>query len=134
MTQEEKNLLLHDLCGRLPYGVIVDNPNPAGGMWDEAISIDTSTKTVTLLYNGRVFSIDDIKPYLRPMSSMTEDEKLEMWGKFYEKDGHGFPDGIKESMAFDYVDWLNERHFDYRRLIPSGLAIEVTEENNPYKD
>lgn len=70
--------------------------------------------------------ITDMQTYLRPMSSMTEEEEKE----FQE---------IKLSYHFDedsYIlfDWLNKKMFDYRGLIPMGLAIEVTEENNPYKE
>ena len=128
MTTEEKLLLLKDLPARLPYGVIVDNPNPAGGMWDEVISIDTSTKTVTLLYNGRVFSIDIIKPYLRPMSSMTDDERNE----FRVAGGvmsHNLQNDSWAISAFtpEAYDWLNAHHFDYRELIEKGLALEAPE-------
>ena len=119
MTQEEKLLLLKDLCARLPYGVIVDNPNPAGGMWDEVINIDTSTKTVTLLYNGRVFGIDNIKPYLRPMSSMTEDEENEYMAiNCYE--------GLFPCNE-DALDYALEHHLDFRNLIEKGLALEAPE-------
>ena len=117
MTQEEKLQLLKDLCARLPYGVIVDNPNPAGDMWDEVINIDTSTKTVTLLYDGRVFSIEEVKPYLRSMSSMTEEEENEYRAiNCYEG---LFP---RNEEALDYV---LEHHFDYRGLIEKGLALEA---------
>jgi hypothetical protein len=123
MTQEEKLLLLKDLCARLPYGVIVDNPNPAGGMWDEVINIDTSTKTVTLLYNGRVFGIDNIKPYLRPMLSMTEDEENEYRAiNCYE--------GLFPRNE-DALDYALEHHLDFRNLIEKGLALEAPD--NMYK-
>jgi hypothetical protein len=130
MTQEEKQLLYKDLCARLPYGVIVDNPNPVGGIWDEVINIDTSMKTVTLLYGERVFSIDDVKPYLRPMESMTKEEKYiyrHMLGATLNSEG--------ESIMFAYVedfpaviDWLNAHHFDFRGLIEEGLALEAPDD------
>lgn len=137
MTQEEKNLLTKDLCARLPYGVIVDNPNPVGGMWDEVINIDTSTKTVILLYDGRVFSIDDVKPYLRPMSSMTEEERKELKnttcpnGTGYVNEKHlvcpvnHFGEQISFDFMADIVDWLVSHHFDFRGLIEKGLALEA---------
>ena len=112
MTEQDKQLLLKDLCARLPYGVIVDNPNPAGGMWDEVINIDTSTKTVTLLYDGRVFSIDELKPYLRPMSSMTEEERKEL--SYYEN-------------SVQITDFYYSHHIDCRFMIEKGLALEAKE-------
>lgn len=138
MTDEQKLLLMVDLCARLPYGVIVDNPNPAGGSWDEVINIETFTKTVTLLYNGRVFSIDDIKPYLRPMSSMTEEEKEELKQE-HSKDERLFAECLRnvangdDSMRGKVIphfaaDWCNKNHFDYRGLIPMGLALEAPED------
>ena len=70
------------------------------------------------------------KPYLRPMSSMTEEEKEEY---------HSIQSDIWKPCGTQYydnwrsIDWLNEHHFDYRNLIGKGLAIEVNESNNPYK-
>ena len=135
MKEQNKQLLLIDLCARLPYGVIVDNPNPVGGAWDEVINIDTSTKTVTLLYDGRVFSIDVIKPYLRPMSSMTEEEQAE-FVQFHCVTlcpvviNNCLTIGNESKM----IDWLLAHHFDYRidpstgkTLIESNLAIEAPE-------
>jgi hypothetical protein len=136
MTQEEKQLLLKDLCGRLPYGVKVKYL-----YWDEdkgceypvPMILDDINSDGYIRFHGDIADgegrgyILTYLPYLRPMSSMTEKEKFEIWGKFYEKDGRGFPDGIKESMVFDYVDWLNIRHFDFRGLIEKGLALEAPE-------
>ena len=116
MTQEEKQLLLVDLCARLPYGVVVKDRN----------GVHVLTRGNTEL------GTEYIKPYLRPMSSMTEEETDEfilisdtvLWL------------GDKRStciLSLEQMDWLNSHHFDYRGLIEKGLAIEVTEENNPYK-
>ena len=78
-----------------------------------------------------------IKPYLRPMSSMTEEEKKEYrktqitkWVKSVDCTNGGYYEHRDTLKTFD---WLNAHHFDYRGLIDKGLAIEVTEENNPYK-
>lgn len=71
-----------------------------------------------------MYTVEDIKPYLRLMSSMTEKEKSQY--NFYL---------TRIEFAYDaslLIDWLNSHHFDYRVLIKKGLAIEVTEENNPY--
>ena len=129
MEKEDKELLLKDLCARLSYGVILDNPNPCGEHWDELISIDVSNGTVTLLYDGRTYKVEKIKPYLRPMSSMTEEEKKEFeslgW-RVDELDGN-VPWNHNVYNVFEGVDWLNSHHFDYRGLIPIGLALEAKE-------
>ena len=76
--------------------------------------------------NG-LYDVDEVKPYLRPMSSMTEEEKEE-----YKKLQHCLNDTMLTISLLN--NWLNEHHFDYRGLIKKGLAIEVTKENNTYKD
>ena len=125
MTQEDKQLLLKDLCARLPYGVKIatrqynycDILTPKGIVGDKCHFNDNPR------YDGDR-SIDEIKPYLRPMSSMTEEEKELMKDSvicFNELEGN--------STLFDEIglDWLNANHFDYRGLIPMGLALEATE-------
>ena len=87
--------------------------------------------------------LSEIKPYLRPMSSMTEEEFLEYHNIKYNKVTYrdnwkridiGKFQNVGIIPIEEYLDWLNEHHFDYRGLIEKGLAIEVTEKNNPYKD
>ena len=123
MTQEEKDLLLKDLCARLPYGVKCH------------IKIkDGTTEMDDVVIPSTIEHLDiwDIKPYLRPMSSMTEEELKENW-TFMEKDGRGFPTDLVSVSQFsdgkfaEYLDWLNAHHFDYRGLIPKGLALEALE-------
>ena len=133
MTQEQKELLLKDLCARLPYGVLCDRL----GKSHKLLSIVPDKKYCLELYNGEYassfFTIDDVKPYLRPMSSMTEDElkKAHELGIFLTYIGDvilydGIDDvGAKEQL--EAIDWLNEHHFDYRRLIEKGLALEAPE-------
>lgn len=133
MTQEEKELLIKDLCARLSYGVILDNPNPCGEHWDELISIDVSKGTVTLLYDGRTYKVEKIKPYLRTMSSMTEEETKtykslqdSVYSYHYE-----FGDIVDDVLYFDNdvsLDYLNSIHVDYRGLIEKSLAIVAPEE------
>ena len=130
MTPEEKQLLLKDLCARLPYEVIVDNPYPAGGAWDTVISIDICAKTVTLLYNGHVFNIDDIRPYLRHMSSMTEKE-IDKYRSFIENCYNDYDGSSEEcipiSHLLDFFNWAHSRHLDVNHLIEKGLALEAPE-------
>lgn len=104
MTKEDKELLLRDLCARLPYGVKFNYGGYSG--CDYEVELITSTTI-------NDFPIEDIKPYLRPMSTMTEEER-----KYLQK--LPFP--------YDFVDWLTAHHFDYRNLIEKGLALEATTE------
>ena len=110
MTQEDKNLLLIDLCARLPYKIILLSPN-------EKITYQTDGNTA-----AELLVEEGWKPYLRPMSSMTEEEREE------------YESYIEKGYFIDCFDWLNAHHFDYRGLIEKGLAIAVTEENNFYKN
>lgn len=128
MTQEEKELLLKDLCSRLPYGVKVT--------WDSEYPL-----TVTPYIYCAITSEDNInnlpKLLLRSMLDMTEEEKKIQKDYIYHFSKNSLPnyegDFVFEDEAHDYIDWLNAHHFDYRGLIEKGLAIEVTEGNNPYK-
>ena len=140
MTQEHKELLLKDLCARLPYSLCVQ---------DEYGEIDYINYNdvhfanyFDSILNGKV------KHYLRPMSSMTEEEftKLKEYSglKYDQLDLASFQNGTYKCLDFylsevpsgaviRVFDWLNRYHFDYRDLIPMDLAIAVTKENNPYK-
>lgn len=122
MTQEYKSLLLKDLCGRLPYEVILLSPNGK-----VTYQTDGNTAAELLVEEGW-------KPYLRPMSSMTEEEEKEyktisIWGEVRESKVH-YTDICP---TIEGYDWLNKNMFDYRDLIGKGLAVEVTKENNPYE-
>ena len=142
MTQEEKELLLKDLVARLPYGVKVQGNfrwGFDGQIMDDMREGVLDIETLEWLMNGI-----EVRPYLRPMSSMTEEERKEIGILIREKRPN--PYGIINNEGVDnlllsvsvtstvLIDWLNAHHFDYRGLIEKGLAIEVTEENNPYKD
>lgn len=123
MTQEEKQLLLKDLCARVPYhpkGHVVNASN--GAECDEWLTCATVPMFTSITNNSRL--------YLRPMSSMTEEERQE----YLNIDNRSYycPMDYAHIPASDRIDWLLKNHFDYRELIPKGLAIEVTEENNPY--
>ena len=117
MIREDKELLLKDLCTRLPYGVkvkIVDEDilrydHDEEGFIVGKENVDDDCFVIQGSSDRYVLSYSDFKPYLRPMSSMTEEEK-------------------KECLKITFVeatDWLNSHHFDYRGLIEKGLALEA---------
>lgn len=116
MTQEEKQLLLIDLCARLSYGVKINVPHHYE---DEDGIITLDAFWLHDIQNGR----KEIKPYLRSMDSMTEEEvfnysHLDLLD--YSNDGFEMPN-------YRSIDWLNAHHFDYRGLIDKGLALEAPE-------
>ncbi len=136
MTQEEKELLLKDLCTRLPYSAKVNH----FGVIKELLWVIPSSENVMVGYDINDYEdsvIEDIKPYLRPMSSMTEEEKKELkelckedLSEFAEFicNGHGLSrDGIYMFDKLRELDFLNSHHFDYRGLIEKGLALEAPE-------
>ena len=120
MTLKEKRLLLKDLCYRLPYSVKVHIIGANGAVIDDELT----TSTISHLDRWVV------KPYLRPMSSMTEKEKTVfdnfcvvdefVWKGNLEK---GFPN--QAIIMSDGIDWLLSHHFDFRGLIKKGLALEA---------
>lgn len=138
MTQEERNLLLIDLSARVCYGVMCDrlgHPLKLVGVHPNkefALEFDRGE------YMPTEYTLEDVKPYLHPMSSMTEEERKEV-NEFlgYRKTINGFGDircaGWNGDTFVDidkivgYMNWLNEHHFDYRGLIEKGLAIEAPE-------
>lgn len=127
MTQEEKQLLLKDLCARLPYGVKVWH----FGVTRELLGI-IPTEIVMVGYDINDYEdsvIEDIKPYLRPLSSMSEGERNEYFDfRNQELQRVAFAEVGRESAIAEISDWLNEHHFDYRGLIPMGLALEAPED------
>ena len=136
MTKEEKSLLLKDLCARLPYGVKVWYKYYSENVTEKfATSIRLVDEKIALSrkFNreGDWYPVEEanellIKPYLRPMTSMTEEEDKEFWKIVdnYGSDSDAF-DGFELG---DDVDWLNAYHFDYRGLIPMGLALGAPKE------
>ena len=138
MTKEEKSLLLKDLCSRLPYGVICFAPDYEYGDIGKLYCIEPfedSDPQITVQYpKGNTITkfCSEVKPYLRSMSSMTEEEEIEYDATFATiklADGH-----YDSTMTYKSFDFLNAHHFDFRNLIECGLSIEVTKENNPYKE
>lgn len=113
MTQEDKQLLLKDLCARLPYGVICK-------LSTKGADVSITEKLGLGGLEHFIFGTMDVLPYLRPMSSMTEEEKKE-----YDSRRKHVCDEYNR-YCFDTVesfDWLNAHHFDYRGLIERSLAL-----------
>ena len=125
MTQEEeKNLLLKDLCTRLPYGVRYRHftwNDEYGETYIAAqiYSINTDGY-VKNCHDDETVYIDNVRPYLFPLSSMTEEQKKE-----YQYITERWMNDPAYSIS-DSIDWLNKHHFDYRGLIEKGLAIDAT--------
>ena len=133
MTQEEIQLLLKDLSARLSYGVMCQVNDGAAGLNDgKLIEIDISKELVRfdVDYYWDAY-IDDVKPYLRPMSSMTEEERKKYeftFASVYDTNDEGEDaDSWHEEWSLESFDWLNAHHFDYRGLIKKGLALKATE-------
>ena len=127
MTQEEKDLLLKDLCARLPYGVKIYIPGYTGPQI--LCGIDADKLLFGTKYTGvceHIFGRKDelhFKPYLRPLSSMTEDEQRMLDSMCNGVEMVSRLSGLK---MFDKAfEWLNKNHFDYRGLIEKGLALEA---------
>jgi hypothetical protein len=149
MTQEDKELLLKEICVRLPYGVKV-------AFFNEDLTYHSEPKTLTgfecinnLNYSslvdedGNTTIVEFVKPYLFPLSSMTEEqmEELKELCNMYTPDDdyhpyvykgikvlykHVLDDNYKFNFKIDVIDWFNKNHFDYRGLIEKGLAIDAT--------
>ena len=127
MTQEEeKDLLLKDLCSRLPYGVRYRHftwNDEYGETYIAAqiYSINTDGY-VKNCHDDETVYIDNVRPYLFPLSSMTGEQKKE-----YQYITERWMNDPAYSIS-DSIDWLNKHHFDYRGLIEKGLALEAPEE------
>lgn len=128
MTQEDKELLLKDLSARLPYKVKVkinSDVKKVVGIKNDFVVTKERGIFSTKEYITR---IECCKPYLRPMSSMTEEE-MEEYNNIDNR-AYSCPEEYAHIPAKDRIDWLNAHHFNYR--LPDELYIKVTEENNPY--
>ena len=117
MTQEQKDLLLKDLCARLPHGVKVAMP----GLWDHKITIEPLNEIFKgdddlFRVNGNGHCIEYIKPYLFPLSSMTGDQKS----------AHNFLKNSSYAHPINLIKFYHKNHFDYNKLIPKGLANDAT--------
>ena len=138
MTLEEKDLLLRDLCARLPYGVFcnigLDKPSLL-----QSLFVDKLDGILLDFYkDGKDYQVylSEVKPYLIPLSSMTEEQKEELKQEHI-KDEKLYAEcltmaakgdsSMRGKVIIHYaMDWCNKNHFDFRGLIPLGLAIDAT--------
>ena len=123
MTQEDKELLLKDLCARLPYHL--KGKSTDGKLYEATVIYDTGTILASEVDGVNTNICCGFKPYLRPMSSMSEEE----YGIFLNT--QSWECGARSHPKYEYTyktfDWLNEHHFDHRGLIEKGLALEAPE-------
>lgn len=147
MTQEYKELLIKDLCARLPYNVICQVEFKEDGKYNSKVMLLSGIFTDKAYFTtkgGSIYS-NEYKPYLFPLSSMTDKQAkeiqeivgnpdnaciigktdgLELWLNFVDTDPTIWLDTI-----FEVQDYLNKNHFDYRNLINKNLAIDCTNLN-----
>ena len=150
MKREDQELLLKDLCARLPYGVkclvnytfcneTTDYKDVEASNVDTIIMINQQTESYFFEGLSEWFDVDEFKPYLFPLSSMTEEQKKEfiqyaeydveesLCGRHYEyylSDYVGTPE--KPLCNYNAIDWCNKNHIDYRGWIEKGEAIDAT--------
>lgn len=138
MTREEKDLLLKDLCARLPYDVKIhakyidtNTEVEKSGVLSmiDADAVVAFTSDDTNSYN--YVAIHEVKPYLFPLSSMSDEQKKEYYYLCFEEERKEWEFGEWITRVYyhnttESIDWLNKNHFDYRGLISKGLAIDCT--------
>jgi hypothetical protein len=132
MKQEDKELLIKDLCKRLPYGVVIQtwydkriNIKCVGiSVYSNVVELDIPEDD-----EARVF-VDNVKPYLFPLSSLSDEQHtyleslmevvdIPLWGEILVP-------------SLQYYEWLYAHHFDVNGLIEKGLAIDATNIQNIY--
>lgn len=130
MKQEDKDLLFKDLCARLPYGVkcfvnyticneTTDYNDVKSSTVDTIVTINQQTESYFFNWLSEWFDFDEFKPYLFPLSSMTEEQKT----------SHNFLKHSAYASPIKLIDFYNKNHFDYRGLIEKGLAKDATNLN-----
>lgn len=127
MTQEQKELLLKDICARLPYKLICEVKFRENGVYKTSnMVLDGIFRddAYFISQNGTVYS-SNYKPYLFPISSMTE-EQIEEYAHILVM--CGTLEG-SQLMRMTVEDWFNKNHLDFRGLIPMGLALDATDLN-----
>ena len=131
MTQKDKELLLKDICARLPYGVKMNHIADDEHSPKTLIGVAKDMITLEGLGGYECVDVEDYKPYLFPLSSMTEEQKKEYnyWKHEVPVCRYEYGDVVEEIELYDSpesFEYLIENHFDYRGLIEKGLAIDAT--------
>ena len=135
MKQEDKELLLKDLCGRLPYGVKCLYFDAEGNKRIDSLNAVSPNDDRILVGKCSIdYSDSDIlgvAPYLFPLSSMNEEQKEELVRKRlgYYQVFEGVGRRFFFERGYEVYEWLNEHHFDYRGLIEKSLALDATNLN-----
>ena len=148
MNKEDKALLVKDLCARMPYAVEVEFANGFRGVLhnidvihlynddDETDSVDDYFASIDFFGDSDEFSIEDFKPCLFPLSSMTTEQKKyinDRWGvneNFdFEIDPNWGKYFVELGDAVGFINWCYENHLDINGLIPKDLAIDATDKN-----
>lgn len=124
MEKDLKDLLLHDLCARLPYGVKVNNEIQGDFVIYGVCENYIFARTTTIHAD---FRIENIKPYLFPLSSMTEEEKEE-YCQLQQRIIYNSKGAANEDVT-KYINWCYKKYLDINNLIPMGLAIDATNLN-----
>ena len=148
MTQEDEKILLIDLAARVPYEVkisveldenkLVGTLNAVYPSENRVIvdNLDKAIAAINVRCGGFILNENNVKPYLRSLSSMSEKEKLELYEVFLEcptiiktfssyTEFFIYADIINSIDMVNVIDWFNAHHFDYRGLIERGLALEA---------
>ena len=128
MTQEDKELLLKDLCARLPYGVKIEHTsgciistlnNLTTYRLYDGDNIKDIYGAIDIFGDGNYVRVEYFRPYLFPLSSMTEEQKT----------SHNFLKNSAYANPIKLLNFYHKNHFDYNGLIPKGLAIDATDKN-----
>ena len=137
MIPEDKELLIKDLCARLPYNVICQVEFKENGKYNSKVMLLSGIFTDEAYFTtkgGSIYS-NEYKPYLFPLSSMTDKQKEEYdilrdsVPTYHYEFGDVMVDDTKLCDNWKSIDYLNAHHFDYRGLIEKGLAIDATNLN-----
>lgn len=125
---DDRDLLFTDICARLKYNVKVRykcfHVHSVQGLTSNGLIVlrDETDKLITT-------DIKNIKPYLLPMSSMTEEQKKEYCSLVWFdglSSGWDRDDAVVLSEVEMLIDFYHKNHLDWRGLIEKGLAIDAT--------
>lgn len=129
MTKEDRLLLVKDLSARLPYGVEIEHIKSgmrgilhelkAYPKYDDNDNVFDCVCHTDFFGDGDSFDISEFKPYLFPLSSMTDEQRT----------SHNFLKHSAHANPIKLINWYNKNHFDYMGLIPKDLAIDATGKN-----